>query len=132
VRSNVRLAYGRFTPGDDVPLFHPCVPETRDRTRLDYTMNTTNAGPLFAHVMPRASYLVSRQDSSMTSVQSPRYMQPTTRRDLHSPFDAAGQRYRVLLAQLAQRQSQGDFAYRETYSADCSDLIGLRKELFRY
>ena len=132
VRSNVCLAYGRFTPGDDVPLFHPCVPETRDRTRLDYTMNTTNAGRMFRHVMPRASYLVSRQDSSMTSLQSPRYMQPTTRRDLHSPFDAAGQRYRVLLAQLAKRQSTGDTSYRDNYSADCSDLIGLRKELFRY
>src|SRR3546814_3965895 len=33
LRSHCAIAYGRFTPGDDVPLFHPCVPETRDRTR---------------------------------------------------------------------------------------------------
>src|SRR3546814_15430268 len=74
LRSHCAIAYGRFTPGDDVPLFHPCVPETRDRTRLDYAMNTSNAGRMFRHVMPKASYLVSRQDSSMTSPQSPRYM----------------------------------------------------------
>jgi phenylpropionate dioxygenase-like ring-hydroxylating dioxygenase large terminal subunit len=132
LRSHAAIAYGRFTPGDDVPLFHPCVPETRDRTRLDYTMNTSNAGLLFRHVMPKASYLVSRQDSSMTSPQSPRYMHESKRRDLHSKFDVAGQRYRLLMKNLVERQAAGDFAYRDNVSADCSDLIGLRKELFRY
>jgi phenylpropionate dioxygenase-like ring-hydroxylating dioxygenase large terminal subunit len=132
LRSHAAIAYGRFSPGDDVPLFHPCVPETRDRTRLDYTMNTSNAGFMFRHVMPKASYLVSRQDSSMTSPQSPRYMRDTKRRDLHSKFDSAGQRYRLLMQDLAARQEAGDFAYRDNVSADCSDLIGLRKELFRY
>jgi hypothetical protein len=132
LRSHAAIAYGRFSPGDDVPLFHPCVPETRDRTRLDYSMNTSNAGFMFRHVMPKASYLVSRQDSSMTAPQSPRYMHPTKRRDLHSKFDAAGQRYRSLMQDLAARQAAGDFAYRDNVSADCSDLIGLRKDLFRY
>jgi hypothetical protein len=82
LRSHAAIAYGRFTPGDDVPLFHPCTPETRDRTRLDYSMNTSNAGLLFRHIMPKASYLVSRQDSSMTSPQSPRYMHASKRREL--------------------------------------------------
>ncbi len=132
LRSHAAIAYGRFQPGDDVPLFHPCVPETRDRTRLDYAMNTSNAGLMFRHVMPKASYLVSRQDSSMTSPQSPRYMRETKRRDLHSKFDAAGQRYRLLMQDLAARQATGDFAYRDDVSADCSDIIGLRKELFRF
>ncbi|MEI9984746.1 MAG: hypothetical protein WDN69_16990 [Aliidongia sp.] len=132
LRSHCAIAYGRFSPGDDVPLFHPCVPETRDRTRLDYAMNTSNAGFMFRHVMPKASYLVSRQDSSMTSPQSPRYMRETKRRDLHSRFDAAGQRYRLLMQDLAARQAEGDFAYRDNVSADCSDIIGLRKELFVY
>src|SRR5690606_39577944 len=72
------IAYGRFSPGDDVPLFHPCVPETRDRTRLDYAMNTSNAHNLFRYVMPKASYKVSRQDSSMTSPQSPRSEEHTS------------------------------------------------------
>jgi hypothetical protein len=132
LRSHAAIAYGRFTPGDDVPLFHPCVPETRDRTRLDYSMNTSNAGFMFRHVMPKASYLVSRQDSSMTSPQSPRYMHESKRRDLHSKFDAAGQRYRVLMQDLVARQAVGDFAYKDNVSADCSDIIGLRKELFRF
>jgi phenylpropionate dioxygenase-like ring-hydroxylating dioxygenase large terminal subunit len=132
LRSHCAIAYGRFTPGDDVPLFHPCVPETRDRTRLDYAMNTSNAGFMFRHIMPRASYKVSRQDSSMTSTQSPRYMKATNRRDLHSPFDAAGQRYRLAMLELAQRQEAGDYDYRDNVSADCGDLIGLRRELFKY
>jgi phenylpropionate dioxygenase-like ring-hydroxylating dioxygenase large terminal subunit len=132
LRSHCAIAYGRFEPGDDVPLFHPCVPETRDRTRLDYAMNTSNAGKMFSRVMPKASYLVSRQDSSMTSPQSPRYMEETKRRDLHSKFDAAGQRYRVLMQDLVARQNAGDFAYRDNVSADCSEIIGLRKELFRF
>ncbi|HEV7442680.1 MAG TPA: aromatic ring-hydroxylating dioxygenase subunit alpha [Steroidobacteraceae bacterium] len=132
LRSHCAIAYGRFTPGDDVPLFHPCVPETRDRTRLDYAMNTSNAGFMFRHVMPKASYKVSRQDSSMTSPQSPRYMRPTSRRDLHSPLDAPGQRYRMAMQELAARQEAGDFTYRDNVSADCSELIGLRRELFNF
>lgn len=132
LRSHCAIAYGRYTPGDDVPLFHPCVPETRDRTRLDYAMNTSNAGFLFRHIMPKMSYKVSRQDSSMTSPQSPRYMSATNRRDLHSPFDGPGQRYRLALQELAARQEAGDFEYRDNVSADCSELIGLRRELFRY
>jgi hypothetical protein len=132
LRSHAAIAYGRFQPGDDVPLFHPCVPETRDRTRLDYAMNTSNAGFMFRHVMPKASYLVSRQDSSMTSPQSPRYMMDPGRRDLHSPFDAAGQKYRVLMQDLQNRMDAGDFAYRDNVSDDCGDIIGLRRELFQF
>lgn len=132
LRSHCAIAYGRFSPGDDVPLFHPCTPETRDRTRMEMVMNTSNAGFMFRHVMPLASFKVSRQDSYMTSPQSPRYMRETARKDLHSRFDQAGQRYRLLMMDLAARQADGDFAYRDNVSADCSDVIGLRKELFRF
>ena len=134
LRSHAAIAYGRFSPGDNVQLFHPCVPETRDRTRLDYTMNTSNvkkSNP-FRYLMPKASYKVSRQDSYMTSPQSPRYMDLTPRKDLHSKFDQAGQRYRLLMMDLAARQEAGDFDYRDNVSADCSDIIGLRKELFQF
>src|SRR3546814_29735 len=96
LRSHCAIAYGGFEPGDDIPLFHPCVPETRDRTRMDYAMNTSHSGFLFKRVMPPASYKISRQDSYMTSPQSLRYMMPEKRRDLHSKFDEPGQRYRVL------------------------------------
>lgn len=68
----------------------------------------------------------------MTNPQSPRYMDLDPRKDLHSRFDQAGQRYRLLMMELAQRQAEGDFAYRDNVSADCSDIIGLRKELFRF
>jgi hypothetical protein len=132
LRSHCAIAYGRFSPGDDVPLFHPCVPETRDRTRLDYAMNTSNSHNLFRYVMPKASYKVSRQDSFMTSPQSPRYMKPEPRKDLHSPLAEASQKYRVLMQALAKRQAESDFSYRDNVSADCSDIIGLRKELFKY
>jgi phenylpropionate dioxygenase-like ring-hydroxylating dioxygenase large terminal subunit len=132
LRSHCAIAYGYFSPGDDVPLFHPCLPETRDRSRMDFSMNTSNAGFMFRHLMPKASYLISRQDSSMTSAQSPRYMRETKRRDLHSKFDVAGQRYRSLMQNLVARQAAGDFAYRDNVSTDCSDLIGMRKEQFRF
>ncbi|MDT0576298.1 oxygenase [Croceicoccus sp. F390] len=126
LRSHAAIAYGRFSPGDNVQLFHPCVPETRDRTRLDYAMNTSNVKKTnpFRYIMPKASYKVSRQDSSMTSPQSPRYMRPEKRKDLHSPLDEAGQKYRVLMLALAERQANGDYAYRDNVSADCSDVIG--------
>lgn len=132
LRSHAAIAYGRFTPGDDVPLFHPCTPESRDRTRMEMVMNTSNAGFMFRHIMPKAGYKVSRQDSSMTSPQSPRYMLETKRKDLHSKFDQPGQRYRLLMMDLAARQAKGDFEYRDNVSADCSDIIGLRKELFQF
>ena len=33
---------------------------------------------------------------------------------------------------LATRQTEGDYSYRDNVSSDCSDIIGLRKELFNY
>jgi hypothetical protein len=132
LRSHCAIAYGRFTPGDDVPLFHPCTPETRDRTRQEMVMNLNAAGTMFKHIMPLAGYKVSRQDSYMTSPQSPRYMRHTDRKDLHSKFDQAAQRYRIGMMEIADRQAKGDFAYRDNVSADCSDIIGLRKELFQF
>src|SRR3546814_11445908 len=48
LRSHRAIAYGRLTPGDDVPLFHPCVPEKRERPRLDYPMKPSNHGRMFS------------------------------------------------------------------------------------
>jgi hypothetical protein len=134
VRSHAAIAYGRFRPGDDVPLFHPCVPETRDRTRLDFAMNTSRSHNLFRYVMPKASYLVSRQDSSMTSPQSARYARPEKRRDLHCKLDAPSTGYRLLVQELAARQAKGDFAYRPDgiVSRDCSEIIGVDPGMFLY
>src|SRR3546814_20944916 len=56
LRSHCAIAYGRFTPGDDVPLFHPCTPETRDRTRLEAKLNTHHAGFMLRHLNPQEGY----------------------------------------------------------------------------
>src|SRR3546814_5982323 len=61
----------------------------------------------------------------MTGPQSSRYAYPDNRRDLHSRHDAAGQRYRIIMQELAARQARGDFSFRETLSDDPSTLLGI-------
>src|SRR3546814_5247786 len=90
-------------------------------------MNTSNAGRMFRHVMPKASYLVSRQDSSMTSPQSPRYMRDTDRKDLHSKFDQPGQRYRMLMMDLANRQAAGRS---EEHTSELQSLMRISYAVF--
>src|SRR3546814_7858081 len=65
---------------------------------------------------PKAGYYISAQDNRMTGPQSSRYAYPDNRRDLHSRHDAAGQRYRIIMQELAARQARGDFSFRETLS----------------
>lgn len=133
LRSHVALAYGRYSPGFDVPLFHPCLPETRDRTRLDYTFNMSGTRSLFRYVMPKASYIVSGQDNYMTRPQNGAYRDRTKRRDLHSPFDESGQKYRAGMQALARRQTAGDFSYQADgiLSADCSELLGIDRKQYQ-
>jgi hypothetical protein len=97
-------------------------------------MNTSRSHNLFRYVMPKASYLVSRQDSSMTSPQSARYARPETRRDLHSKLDGPSTGYRMLMQELSARQAAGDFAYRPDgiVSKDCSEIIGCDPGMFPY
>src|SRR3546814_14178094 len=85
---------------------------------MEAIMNTSNAGFMFRHVMPKAGYKVSRQDSSMTSPQSPRYMRETPRKDLHSKFDQPGQRYRPLMMEMVARQEAGGFGYRDNVRSE--------------
>lgn len=111
VRSSVALAYGRYTPGIDLKLFHPCVPESRNRCRLNFTLNARSAPFPLRYLMPMTPYVVGPQDNVMVGPQSSRYARPEPRRDLFSRFDGAGARYRFLLQQIAKRQEAGDFAY---------------------
>ncbi|AJX31181.1 hypothetical protein [Burkholderia oklahomensis] len=111
VRSSVALAYGRYTPGTDLPLFHPCLPESRDRCRLSFALNATSAPWPLRVLMPLTPYVVAPQDNRMVGPQSSRYQDAGERRDLFSRFDRAGLRYRILLQQLAKRQRDGDFSY---------------------
>lgn len=131
-RSHCALIYSRFRPGDDVPVFHPSLPETRDRTRQDVAFNLTNSRSAFRFALPKAGYYISSQDNAMTGPQSSRYAHATRRRDLHSRHDAAGQRYRILMQELAARQARGDFAYRETLSDDPSELLGIEPGTFKF
>lgn len=128
VRSHVALVYGSFTPGYDIPVFHPSVPETMDRTRQENSINMTHIKGPFRYLFPTIGDMVAKQDMVMTTPQSSRYIAPTTRRDLHSRFDKPGQAYRRLMNELATRQAQGDYAYREdgVLSDDCSELLGMK------
>jgi hypothetical protein len=92
----------------------------------------TGTRSLFRYVMPKASYIVSGQDNLMTRPQNEAYLEPTRRRDLHSPFDKSGQKYRAGMQALARRQAAGDFAYQADgiLSADCSELIGIDRKMY--
>jgi hypothetical protein len=110
-RSSVALAYGRYSPGIDLKLFHPCVPESLHRCRLNFALDARCAPFPLRYLMPMTPYVVGPQDNAMVGPQSSRYAQPSARRDLFSRFDGAGARYRFLMQQIARRQAAGDFAY---------------------
>jgi phenylpropionate dioxygenase-like ring-hydroxylating dioxygenase large terminal subunit len=134
-RSHVALGCGIYRPGFDMPTFHPCVPEARDRTRVDFTMNmalTSKRNP-FRYVMPQMSYVISAQDNAVLRAQNPRYSTPIPRRDLHSKFDVAGQQYRQLVSNLADRQAAGDYSYKSDGipSKDISQLFGVDRAAYR-
>ena len=133
-RSHVALVYGSFTPGYDIPVFHPSVPETMDRTRQENSINMNHIKGPFRFLFPTIGDMVAKQDMVMTTPQSSRYIEPTQRRDLHSRFDKPGQEYRKLMNELAARQSQGDFAYRDdgVLSEDCSELLGMKPGQFSF
>src|SRR3546814_1821951 len=102
------LIYSRFRPGFDVPIFHPSLPETRDRTRQDVAFNLTQCRTPFRFALLKAGYYISAQDNRMTGPQSSRYAYPDNRRDLHSRHDAAGQRYRIIMQELAARPTSDE------------------------
>src|SRR3546814_13310591 len=68
----------------------------------------------------------------MTGPQSSRYAYPDNRRDLHSRHDAAGQRYRIIMQELAARQARGDFSFREKLSDDPRTLLGIDPRPFTF
>jgi Vanillate O-demethylase oxygenase C-terminal domain len=111
LRSNVCISYPRFRPGYDVPNVQPFVPVGQYRSRCDVTFNTTAAPAPFRYVMPRINYVIQPQDNSVVRPQSPRYFEPSERGDLHSRFDKPGNRYRLQMERLAERQRRGEFGY---------------------
>ena len=126
VRSGVAHAFGRFTPGFVSPVFAGHVGENSMQSRLNSTLHPWNSPPLFKAIFPRMSPMVGKQDDVMFGPQNPRYLNPRATKDLHSPFDGAGNRYRELFAKIAARQEAGDVSY-------CSDanVGGSLAELFQ-
>jgi hypothetical protein len=109
LRNSVCISYPRFTPGYAIPNVQPFVPVGRHRSRIDQTNYSVHAPAPFRWLIPRISYVIQPQDNSVLRAQNARYFPGEDRRDLSSRFDAPGNRYRVLLTRLVQRQRTGDF-----------------------
>lgn len=128
LRNSVCISYPRFTPGYAIPNVQPFVPVGKHRSRVDQTNYSVNAPAPFRWLIPRISYVIQPQDNSVLRAQNARYFEHSERRDLSSRFDAPGNRYRVLMQRLAERQRQGDFSYSADADprADISALLGMR------
>ena len=129
LRNNLCISYPSFEPGYAIPNVQPFVPVGRHRSRVDQTNYTVHAPAPFRWLMPRISYVIQPQDNSVLRPQNARYFERGQRRDLSSRFDAPGNRYRVLMTRLAQRQRAGDFSYGADADpdADISALLGMRR-----
>lgn len=128
LRNNVCISYPNFTPGYPIPNVQPFVPVGKHRSRVDQTNYTVHAPAPFRWLMPRISYVIQPQDNSVLRPQNARYFESTERRDLSSRFDGPGNRYRLLMVRLAERQQRGDFGYGADAdpSADISAVLGMR------
>jgi phenylpropionate dioxygenase-like ring-hydroxylating dioxygenase large terminal subunit len=116
LRSGVMLNLGAFDPpGMRVNLFHPVVPESPARTRLNYMFNVrpgdTVAAPLVRQLFPLMGHAVSRQDNRVVRAQNANYLVASERADLSSRFDTPGLEYRKRMKALVNRQLRGDFSY---------------------
>ena len=128
LRNSVCISYPRFTPGYAIPNVQPFVPVGKHRSRVDQTNYSVDAPAPFRWLIPRISYVIQPQDNSVLRAQNARYFEHGERRDLSSRFDAPGNRYRVLMQRLAERQRQGDYAYGSDADpgADISALLGMK------
>ncbi|MGB8389889.1 hypothetical protein [Mycobacterium sp.] len=111
LRSGVVVLHGNFSPGLSVRLFHPLIPASTDRTTLKFSFNPKGANALARNAFPLVSPIIARQDDRMLRPQNGRYLQPSSRPDVSSQFDAAGLQYRIRMQQLVERQLAGDFSY---------------------
>ena len=111
LRSGVAHAFGRFTPGFTSPVFAGHVGESSMQSRLNTTLNPWDSPALFKTIFPRISPTIGKQDDVMFGPQNPRYLDARPKKDLHSPFDGAGNRYRELFDKIAERQKAGDLSY---------------------
>ncbi|PHR83368.1 MAG: oxygenase [Colwellia sp.] len=127
LRSNVCIYYPRFDPGFDVPNVQPFVPSGPYSSRVDQIFSLADAPTPFRQLMPKVAFIVGPQDNSVMRPQNPRYINLDTRADLHSRFDAPGNRYRYLMNKLNERQKNSDFSYLSDVDpgANITELLGM-------
>lgn len=128
LRSNVCISYPRFDPGFDVPNVQPFVPSGPYRSRVDQIFGLADAPTPFRQLMPKVAFIVGPQDNSVMRPQNPRYLNIENRADLHSRFDAPGNRYRYLMNKLQERQDKSDFSYLADADpgGDITELLGMK------
>lgn len=127
LRSGLCISYPRFRPGFDIPNVQPFAPIGKTVSRIDQCFNLTNAPTPFRQIMPKMAFKIAPQDNYVVRPQNPLYLEPTDQRDLHSRFDAPGNRYRFLMQQLWKRQQKGDYSYRSDADpgGDVTALLGM-------
>jgi phenylpropionate dioxygenase-like ring-hydroxylating dioxygenase large terminal subunit len=116
LRSGVMLNLGAFDPpGLRVNLFHPVVPESPTRTRLNYMFNVRPgdipAAPLVRQTFSLMAHAIARQDNRVMRAQNPNYLGGADRADFSSRFDTPGLEYRKRFKALVERQRAGDYSY---------------------
>jgi len=114
VRSGVTFGIAWNTPpGWGFCLLLCNTPETPTSTRVTAAIRVI--GPwVYRTLGPILSTkIVRRQDERILKRQTARYRDVDTRADKSVPADAAGLRYRSLRAALVDRQTAGDFTYRD-------------------
>jgi len=131
LRSGLCISYPRFRPGFDIPNVQPFVPSGSHRSRVDQIFNLTKAPLVFRRIMPKMAYKVGPQDNYVMRPQNPRYLEASPVRDLHSRFDAPGNRYRFLMQALHKRQQKGDFSYGSDVDpgGDITEILGMEKSV---
>lgn len=118
VRSGVTFGIAWNTPpGWGFCLLMCNTPETPTTTRVT-SAAVVLGGPWWyrksAPIISRT--IVAAQDERIFKLQAPRYATDDPRADKSVPADSAGLRWRSLRSALAQRQRDGDVAYREGWN----------------
>jgi phenylpropionate dioxygenase-like ring-hydroxylating dioxygenase large terminal subunit len=128
VRSGVCVLHGDFNPGMSARMFHPCNPETANRTRTPLTCNPQHMPRLGRELFTYGAHIISRQDNWALRKQNANYLS-TDQRDLSSRFDKAGLRFRKLYSALVARQQAGDYSYLPDADPgrDISEELGINR-----
>lgn len=115
VRSGVAMGIAWNTPPPWGFCLLMCVtPESPTRCRITAASRVLNAPWWYRKIAPIISTrVVTRQDNRIFRLQTPRYAVEEHRADKSVPADAAGLRYRSMMADLAERQARGDYEYRD-------------------